>query len=169
MTDNLKNNAEIQEFIEELSNVEVDKVRVLNQYHVNDNCPHFFTTKMNLLFYLTQMKEKNPKTIFVGEAAGRKGCALTGIPFTSLQVISKKNKFGLFGFKEDFKESLQKESTATMIWSILEDLDFYPLLWNAYPFNPLDSKTRENRKPDGKELVVGSYFVRKIANIFIMV
>jgi len=123
MTDKLK------DFIEQLSVQEVDSERVFNQYHEDYNFPHFFTTKTNLLLYLTQMKEKEPKTILIGEASGKNGCALTGIPFTSLNIISKQNKFGLFGFPDNQQnENLQKENTATMVWEVLEKLNFCPLL-----------------------------------------
>jgi len=161
MTDKLK------DFIEQLSVQEVDSERVFNQYHEDYNFPHFFTTKTNLLLYLTQMKEKEPKTILIGEASGKNGCALTGIPFTSLNIISKQNKFGLFGFPDNQQnENLQKENTATMVWEVLEKLNFCPLLWNAYPFNPINHETKKNRKPSVKEIENGKPFLKELINIF---
>src|ERR1039458_7958742 len=153
---------EIQNFIEKLSKQKVKKLTVFNQYSEDDNFPQYLVTKINLLFYLTHMKEKNPNTLLIGEAPGKDGCALTGIPFTSLQVISQQNKFGLFGFQEMPNTKLQKERTATMVWDILNKLNYCPLLWNAYPFNPIDTLTGKNREPTFDELKVGKVFLEEL-------
>ena len=162
-----QNQNRIKSFVDNLSIQDVDSEIVFNQYHEDYNFPHFFTTKTNLLLYLTQMKEKEPKTVLIGEAPGKKGCALTGIPFTSLDIISKQNKFGLFGFPDSQQNNnLQKENTATMVWNILEKLDFCPLLWNAYPFNPVHQVTKKNRKPTIKEIEIGKPFLKELINIY---
>ena len=88
---------DIEKFIDQLSKQKVDKSKVLNFYHEDDNFPNYFTTRMNLLVYLKQMKEKKPKTLLIGEAPGKDGCAITGIPFTSEDIMSKINSFDLFG------------------------------------------------------------------------
>lgn len=157
----------IKLFIEKLSSQDVNPEIVFNQYHEEYNFPQFLTTKMNLLFYLSQMKEIRPKTILVGEAPGRNGCAITGIPFTSLHILSKQNKFGLFGFQENYDSKfLQKENTATMVWDVLEKLNFCPLLWNAFPFNPIDKITNKNRKPTTSEIDLGVFYLKEIIEIF---
>ena len=156
----------IQKFIEKLSEQKVNKLKVFNQYHADDNFPQYFTTKLNLLFYLTQMKQRNPKTLLIGEASGKDGCAITGIPFTSLEILSQENKFGLFGFPEKPNRKLQKERTATMVWDTLLKLNFCPLLWNAFPFNPIDPNTKKNRKPTKEEIKIGEIFLKGLIKIF---
>ena len=41
----------------------------------------------NLKYYLYNMSLLKPNILFVGEAPGYQGCALTGIPFTSEFII----------------------------------------------------------------------------------
>lgn len=154
----------LTDFVNTLGAEEVDFSRVFNQYH-EDNFPQFVTTKTNLLCYLTQMKELNPKTMLVGEAPGKDGCALTGIPFTSLHIMSETNQFGLFGTGIE-GISFRKESTASMIWEILQKLNFCPLLCNAYPFNPIDPITKKNRKPSAAETETGLTHLKALINIF---
>ncbi|MBI4945289.1 MAG: uracil-DNA glycosylase [Bacteroidetes bacterium] len=165
----------IEKFIDQLSKQKVDKSKVFNFYHEDDNFPQYFTTRMNLLVYLTQMKEKKPKTLFVGEAPGKDGCAITGIPFTSENIMSKINSFDLFGFPKEIEmngktvklnENLQKEKTATMVWNTLINLNFCPLLWNAFPYNPFDPNTKKNRKPTQSEIEIGKKYLTKLLELY---
>jgi len=161
-----KNNV-IGDFINKLS---IQKVNSQTEnIYSDDNFILNFITKTNLLNYLTQMKGLNPDTIFVGEAPGHKGCKLTGIPFTSEFVLSKTNKFGLFGYSQNLEQpqNPQKEATATMIWELFEKHNFCPLLWNAYPFYPFNEKTgKSNRKPNLTELLIGEKYILQLIDIF---
>ena len=94
-----------------------------------------------------------PGVALIGEAPGYRGCAVTGIPFTSRQVLSgSAGRWGLFapaGYVAG--EALGRpwaEATATIVWrhlpGALGDLPRPPLLWNAYPFHP-----RPRGRPEG--------------------
>ena len=162
----------LMDFVETLALQKVGK-QTFNQYS-EDNFPGFFTTKLNLLLYLTQMNQRKPKTMLLGEAPGYKGCKLTGVPFTSERIISRSNRFDLFGYSEDIwnlleerNVKLQTESTATIVWEILEKYNFCPLLWNSYPFYTFDKKNdKPNRQPSEKELKEGQKFTIELIKIF---
>ena len=149
----------LKKFVDELSAQKVN-INTINQYSLDWDIAKGFTAQNNLLCYLTTMlHEIKPKTILIGEAPGHKGCKLTGVPFTSEYIIGS-GKYKLFGYNEETKAVLrmgkikpQKEATATIVWEALERLEIYPLMWNAYPFYPLDNiNDKPNRKPKPEEI-----------------
>jgi hypothetical protein len=88
-----------------------------------------------------------PRVLLVGEAPGYRGCAVTGVPFTSRQVLAsgvEVGRWGLFPAGEfEAGEALGRpwaEATATLVWrhlpGALASLPGPPLLWNAFPFHP---------------------------------
>lgn len=100
----------------------------------------------------------------IGEAPGYKGCAQSGIPFTSLDIISSldffKNKAQLLGGKE-------KERTATMIWNVIGPIAEPPMLWNAFPFHPhKNNSPKSNRKPNINEINEGLEYIKMLQKIF---
>ena len=98
----------------------------------------------NIAEYLEYYINNPPKYILVGEAPGYKGCAQSGIPFTSQYIISNtkffKSNFQLIGGEE-------KERTSTVIWKCLETMKQYPLLWNAFPFHPHEENVPNTNRP----------------------
>lgn len=95
--------------------------------------------------YLSSIK--NPMYIFVGEAPGYKGCARTGVPFTS-----DDGEMSARVMNEAFKKELPSIT---------------PLMWNAFPFHPhKKGDLNTNRKPTAKELKIGQEFLRDFLTIF---
>lgn len=108
----------------------------------------------NLKAYLTYLLRHNPSILLIGEAPGYKGCRLTGIPFTSGEVIktSEHNIFKIIG-SEIFLPQVISETTATILWEFLGITKSVPILWNAFPFHPHQRGTPEsNRKPSNSEI-----------------
>ena len=158
-------------FIDELSKVKSGK-EFYNHYSMDYNLVNGSVCQNNLLCYLiTMQKEIKPKTILLGEAPGYKGCTLTGVPFTSEAIIGS-GKIKLFNYSAETntnlhkdKNNLQSESTATMFWDVLKQLDIYPLLWNSFPFSPYDPATNSpNRAPSISEIEMygKKYFLKLI-------
>lgn len=119
----------------------------------------------NLQRYLTQMAVDRPAVLLVGEAPGYRGCRLTGVPFTSEEILRTHASFGANrGFQINCAETTgQREATATILWQALDELALAPLLWNAYPFHPhrLDEPL-SNRPPRAAEIRSGEPFLRAL-------
>lgn len=118
---------EIDEFIEKLSEYKSSDT-VYNMYYGNSDTAK--KCRENLKQYLE--RHKNSQILLVGEAPGYKGCARTGVPFTS----------------DD------NEVSAGVIQKAIEDKDV--LTWNAFPFHPHKKDDRNsNRTPNAKQLLQG--------------
>lgn len=123
----------------------------------------------NLRAYLVYMLDNYKNGIMlVGEAPGHKGCKITGIPFTSGEVIrSDKHKiFKDIGKKINLSKE-EKETTAKIVWDYLEGKSIIPLFWNAFPFHPHPEKNRnKNRQPNLGEVKEGLTYLKELIDIF---
>jgi len=134
-------------------------------------CPYWQTNVSNLKNYFEKMWLLKPKTMLVGEAPGYKGCLKTGIPFTCEQnLITEYKKGCLFGSGNGFNvsnpQNITSEVTACIVWNNLSALNFYPLLWNAFPFHPYCNVT-PNRKPTDQECDdIGLPFLQELVQIY---
>ena len=163
---------QIDSFIEYLAGLETPNPMSLNLYYGNSKEAEM--RRENLRYYLNEMKKINPKCILIGEAPGRWGCFLTGVPFTDEYTIANNPFFeGLNKMQCDKKP--QVEATASVVWGCLNKINVedYPLMWNIYPFHPsnvdsthLLSKERGNRHPNGKECVLGKEVLLELLDIF---
>ncbi len=134
---------------------------VFNQYQ--NNC-----ILNNLKAYVAYLQKQNADILLIGEAPGYRGCRLTGIPFTSGEVIktSKHTIFQEIG-SEIMLPQIVAENTATILWQFLGISTSVPILWNAFPFHPHQSgKPESNRKPDVSEIKEGEAYLRIIYDLF---
>jgi uracil-DNA glycosylase len=76
----------------------------------------------------------------------------------------------LFGADNGYIAShkrVRKEQSATAMWSVLEELEVLPLLWNAFPFHPYKKDNKDsNRKPNSKELEIGKSYLFELIELF---
>jgi len=116
------------------------------------------------------MREQKTKVFLVGEAPGYKGCALTGIPFTSQEVVESKKHTIWQRLAPNIvlnDDHPGKENTATIVWKLLEELNYLPLFWNAFPFHPHErNDVYSNRKPDSFELREGAFYLTYLIEYF---
>lgn len=134
---------------------------VCNQYHD-------VGTLNNLRIYLSYLTRFTSDILLVGEAPGYRGCRITGIPFTSGDVImtSKHDMFKDFG-SNIICYPVMAEHTAKMLWTFLEVNNAVPILWNAFPFHPHQSRIpTSNRKPNVSEVREGNIYLRLIYDLF---
>lgn len=118
----------------------------------------------NLELYLAKMQQLNPTVLLVGEAPGYKGCKLTGVPFTSeYQIVH--DDFFADGFEVLNKASIDKEKSATAIWSVLSQVKNKPLMWNIYPFHPV-AVGGGNGKPRSCDIKLGREILDLLLQMF---
>jgi len=126
--------------------------RVDNQYREPE-------LRENLKIFLDYIAKHGSRLLVVGEAPGYRGCRLSGIPFTSGQVIETSPHSFFTECRHRLKlKQVAAEATATIFWGFLTDKELLPLMWNAFPFHPHQSGAPEsNRKPEAAEIEEGLY------------
>ena len=127
----------------------------------------------NLQLYLQEMLERRPKVLLVGEAPGFRGMRITGVPFTNRVILGgAANSFGLFGPGKGYvlppeAAGVAAEPTATVLWQVLEEVGFLPLLWSAFPWHPHQpGNPLSNRTPRPSETKLGTPFWQELAELF---
>jgi len=120
----------------------------------------------NLRTYLTRVAALSPTVALVGEAPGYRGCAVTGVPFTSRRVLATGGgAWGLFGAGYVTDAGLGQpwtEATATIVWRHLPlALAAPPVTWNAFPFHAHPpGAPGGNRRPTAPEVAEGAAYLR---------
>jgi uracil-DNA glycosylase len=129
--------------------------------------------RRNLTIYLQEMRDRRPTVLLLGEAPGYRGMRITGIPFTNRTMFEgPANSFGLFGPGKGYvlpteSDGIASEPTATVMWEVLAEVDFLPLLWSAYPFHThVPGRPLSNRTPTLSETAVGVPFWRDLLDLF---
>lgn len=127
----------------------------------------------NLELYLQEMLGRSPKVLLLGEAPGFRGMRITGVPFTNRTMFGgPANSFGLFGPDKGYTvpaeaAGVASEPTATVMWEVLAELDFLPLLWSACPWHThVVGRPQSNRTPTVAEAGLGTPFWQALAEIF---
>ncbi len=167
----MKREAAVEEFVQSLAYAELPDQRSVNVYRNVTRCA-------NLKHWLNTFEDTSQSAIFVGEALGRDGGAITGIPFVSPDVLTLGNDpWGEFGTKggylmPDDGDPTQKERTATRFWkhvpACFEGLP-RPLTWNIFPFWPfqvVEDGRRINRTPDRTEIEFGRFWLLQLIGMF---
>ena len=158
----------------------MDFVVRLGEFETGPASRNFFSASVpanaarrhNIARYLEQMLERRPKVLLVGEAPGYRGMTVTGVPFTNKALISGRDPFSMFGPGNGYVVppevlTVPAEPTATVMWNVLADLDFLPLLWSAYPFHPHQpGRPHSNRTPSSAEIRAGLPLWQELARIF---
>ena len=109
------------------------------------------------------------------------GCRLSGIPFTSEGSILTASFFKDYDIIEFCKTTknnnenwmirnktcLVEEKTAKIVWKKFEGKQFYPLLWNAFPFHPHEKENEmSNRTPTAAEIKKGKEYIENLYDMF---
>ena len=152
----------IEQIVNKLASRPTNNISVNNFYRGNDKETQ--NRLNNIAKYLAFYETNPPKFILIGEAPGHKGCAQSGIPFTSPNII---NSVSFFRDDIQITSGDSKENTSKIIWDYLITLKEYPLLWNAFPFHPHNNNFyKSNRKPNKTELVEGLAYIKILQDIF---
>ncbi|RKO21005.1 hypothetical protein D7Z96_17540 [Pseudarthrobacter phenanthrenivorans] len=129
--------------------------------------------RRNLELYLQEMLDRAPKVLLLGEAPGFRGMRITGVPFTNRTMFQgPANGFGLFGPGKGYSlpadaAGVAAEPTATVMWDVLAELQFLPLLWSACPWHThIPGKPQSNRTPTAADARLGTPFWQSLAELF---
>lgn len=129
--------------------------------------------RRNLELYLKEMLERSPAVLLLGEAPGFRGMRITGVPFTNRTMFQgPANSFGLFGPGKGYSlpaeaAGVAAEPTATVMWDVLAELQFLPLLWSACPWHThIPGKPQSNRTPTAADARLGTPFWQSLAELF---
>lgn len=151
----------IDKFIDELKSYK-NNSKVSNPYWVEG-------VAANLKKYLEIMLTiKGKRVLLVGEAPGYRGCKITGIPFTSGNVIENVEHPVLMRLRGRMLLSeIKSENTATVVWNYLATKTNTPLFWNSFPFHPHYSENQNtNRAPSNDEIKYGVRYLRILHELF---
>lgn len=154
-----------KEFVQYLQGLETPDNNSFNFYQQSYRAPgDELLVSNNLECYLVKMQKLDPSMLLIGEAPGYKGCKLTGIPFTSeYQVLH--DEFFADGFEVLNDEAIDKENSATLIWSVLSQVKNKPLMWNIYPFHPVNINGN-NGTPRSRDIKLGREILELLLQMF---
>jgi hypothetical protein len=129
--------------------------------------------RRNLETYFQEMLDRSPKVLLLGEAPGYRGMRITGVPFTNRTMFEgPANSFGLFGPGKGYvlpadAAGVAAEPTATVMWGVLAELEFLPLLWSACPWHTHQpGQPLSNRTPTAAEAGLGTPLWQSLAELF---
>lgn len=122
----------------------------------------------NLKHYFNFLLRSPVRLALIGEAAGHRGCALTGMPFTSPETLrDSQNPFFASHRDRMFRQGDIFEPSGRYVWGVADAHGIVPLLWNALPFHPhKPGAPRTNRTPTRAELEMGGFFLGRVLDIF---
>lgn len=157
----------ISEFVHKLATA-VSPPNCANLYA--GELPYAQNRRHNLQTYLALMHQQRPRLILLGEAPGYRGCRLTGIPFTSPQILTQLNSFlgqtASFQPGDEWPE-VAREASATIVWRTIGRWRPLPLLWNVFPFHPHQpGQPQSNRTPKTSEIAAGRPFLTRLRHLF---
>jgi hypothetical protein len=127
----------------------------------------------NLENYFHALYGIKPKFMFIGEAPGIHGCALTGIPFTSERLIKQKRLDRHFPGTKFVVNGNTYEGSAGYFWEMIDLMPKPPVLWNVFPLHPYkiekDKNGKDiikNRPPKKEEIEWGGKILRLVLDLF---
>ena len=129
--------------------------------------------RANLIRYLTLLRQSSSGHILVGEAIGYRGGRMTGIPFTSEDLmLNGALPHAVLGASQGYRRvpsrgPLWREASASIVWSTIRNQPALPILWNALPFHPHVANQRlSNRTPRVNELDLGIPYLSALLTLF---
>lgn len=155
--------SEIFSFVNEIADIPSSDC-VFNQY-ADRKIPY-----NNLSQYLQYQKNNKSIILLIGEAAGYRGCRMSGIPFTSGECILNRPTLNQLRIYLQYDSIAHfKEASSNAFYEFFgQNPEMFSkiLMWNAFPFHPHKTGDQlSNRTPNGAELKIGMEFVKNLVSI----
>ncbi|AIQ11418.1 uracil-DNA glycosylase [Paenibacillus durus] len=124
--------------------------------------------RTNLAKYFNALFWSKPKVIFIGEAPGVRGCALTGTPFTSERILRGGRLNRHFPRTSFYVEGNSYEGSAHYFWETIDLMTAPPVLWNVFPLHPykIVQGVMKNRTPKSAEKKWGREILQQVMDLF---
>jgi uracil-DNA glycosylase len=135
---------------------------------VNNFYSESIEMRINLAKYFRALFWVNPNIMFIGEAPGIHGCALTGIPFTSERLIKQGRLDHHFLGTRFFSKGDSYEASAGYFWEMIDQMPRPPVLWNVFPLHPfkIEKGIMKNRTPKKAEKEWGRIILQFVIELF---
>ncbi len=147
----------------------IDKLKYRNSTKNTFNPYQNDKVAKNLKLYFEYLyNRKQTDVLLIGEAPGYAGCRITGIPFTSGELIRNSNIDILKILNPNiFLDKIESEKTATIVWDYLKNKNKLPIFWNSFPFHPFNiGDESSNRAPSDEEIDEGKFYIQELVKIF---
>jgi uracil-DNA glycosylase len=159
-------------FIDHLAHT-APPLNTVNPYQAGDN-PYNALRRANLLRYLEQMSDLQPRLMLLLEAPSYQGMRVTGVPAAGRIFTDGVPDLNLFGLSSGYHsvdepglKPPRNNQTTSILWGTLAALKTMALVWNAYPFHPhLPGDSLTNRTPRPAEILIGLPFVQELMTLF---
>ena len=158
----LEINMKIEKFIKELSTLKFENT--FNPYsdsceiHDCDNSPK--KRREILIQILEKANKVSVDSVWIGRDLGYRGGRRTGLALTDDIHFSEYLKRWDIEFTRPTKGEPVPERTATVIWSILDQINEPIFLWNVFPLHPYQKGNPfSNRAHNAKEKEAGKEFL----------
>ena len=129
----------------------------------------------NLLRFLEFQRDLSTTILLVGEAPGYRGAARSGVPFTSLAILTEDwgDPWDAFGAQSGYIEAIpplfRREATATIVWRALAthaESCSLPVTWNSVPFHPAGPIPHSNSSLKSSSVAIGRSWLFEILELF---
>jgi hypothetical protein len=129
----------------------------------------------NLELFLARAQSTRRTLLLIGEAPGYRGAAVSGVPLTSVGILTDPwdDVWGAFGPTAGYMipewGRYRREATATMVWAALAGLfgqHPLPLTWNAVPFHPLNGRNSSNAPLSARDIYIGTPMLEGLLDLF---
>lgn len=168
------NHAHVNDFVESLRVAKTEDSDLVNIY--DDEHDSGGWRRERLRRFLTIPRDGHPLVLFVGEAPGVHGAAVTGVPFCSVETLTATGfeRLHPVNTSERFASPLDAEPelterTANRFWTtVLSEFEDKPLplpvAWNIMPFWP--TKDGGNRTPNANDIRFGATWIESLFKLF---
>lgn len=147
-------NKKVSRFINLLTSVQLPNV--FNPYaeccNIYDRIDASGIRRKNIEEYLTRTLELRINTVWFGRDLGYRGGRRTGVALTDeIHLPMMANILGTAKITQATTSKAVSERTATIVWSMVQEIGYLPFFWNAFPFHPYEAGNPLSNRPHSRD------------------